>query len=110
MKRKEQEINQNLKLIAKSSLIVFIGIFIAKVLNYAYRIIIARIMGPETFGLFVISITVIGLITSLLSIGFPEGLVRYIAVLRGKKENNKIRRLFRFSITLTYLVGIIGGA
>ena len=109
MKRKEQEINQNLKLIAKSSLIVFIGIFIAKVLNYAYRIIIARIMGPETFGLFVISITVIGLITSLLSIGFPEGLVRYIAVLRGKKQHNKIRNLFRFSIALTFFAGVIGG-
>ena len=56
----ETEINSGLKLIAKSSAIMFIGIFLSKVLTYLYRIIIARNYSPEIYGLFSLSIMIAG--------------------------------------------------
>lgn len=104
-----KEMDRSLKLIAKSSIIMFLGILFAKILNYAYRITIARNLGPEVFGLFVLAISIVGFITAISSLGFPEGLVRYIAIFRGKKEDNKIRYLFKSSLLIMILCGFIGG-
>ena len=60
-----KEMDRSLTLIAKSSIIMFLGILFAKILNYAYRITIARNLGPEVFGLFVHAISKVGLITAV---------------------------------------------
>jgi O-antigen/teichoic acid export membrane protein len=98
----EMELSKGLRVIAKSSLIVFIGVLLSKVFMYLYRVIIARYFGPEVYGLFSISLMILTIfvVTSLL--GLSEGLLRFIPIYRGKKEKNKISGLFKivFSITL----------
>ena len=59
-KKDAKEVNQGLKILAKSSIIVFIGIFLSKILIYIYRIIIARNFGPEVYGLFSLAIIIMG--------------------------------------------------
>ena len=54
----QKEIDKGLKLIAKSSVIIFIGLIFSKIFTYAYRIIIARHFGPETYGLFSLAMIV----------------------------------------------------
>ena len=54
------EFDSNLKLIAKSSVIVFAGIFLSKIFTYLYRIIIAREFGPEAYGLFSLALVISG--------------------------------------------------
>lgn len=107
--KKDKEVGDNLKLIAKSSVVVFVGLFLAKILNYVYRIIIARNLGPEAFGVFVLTIMIGGFITSLASLGFSEGLVRYIPIYRGGKEYDKIKYLFKASLIFTFVLGLISG-
>ena len=59
-----EKIDNSLKLIVKSSLVVFIGIFASKILSYIYRIVIARSpgFGPEAYGIFSLAVIVINIL------------------------------------------------
>lgn len=94
---KIKEVNRGLELIAKSSVIVLIAFIFSKIFGYIYRIIIARYFGPEIYGLFSLSIVIVGWFVAISSLGFIEGVVRYVSFYRGKKENKKISYLFSFS-------------
>ncbi len=106
----EKEISSNLNLLAKSSIIVFCGIFLSKVLAYLYRIIIAREFGPEVYGLYSLAFAIILWVSTVGALGLPEGLLRFISIYRGKKDTDKIRVLMRSSLWIMLFVGIILGA
>ena len=53
-------LDKSLKLLVKTSVIVFIGIALSKILTYGYRVIIARHYGPEVYGLFSLSLMIVG--------------------------------------------------
>ena len=107
--KQDQKIDKGLKLLAKSSVIVFIGLFLSKVFTYVYKIIIARYYGPEVYGLFVLGIMILSATVAFASFGFSEGLVRYISFYRGKKGENKIRFLYRTSLLILTISGILAG-
>jgi len=110
MEKKQEEINQGLKLLAKSSVIVFIGLFLSKVFSYVYRIIIARYFGPELYGIFSLALMVVGWFIAISSLGFSMGLARYIPFYRGKKEFEKIKYILKFSTTILFFSSIFAGA
>ncbi|HJZ18948.1 MAG TPA: flippase [Candidatus Nanoarchaeia archaeon] len=103
MKDKDEEVNKGLKLLVKSSAIVFFAFILSKIFSYLYRIIIARFFGPEIYGLFSLSIVIVGWFVAVSALGFTEGIVRYVSLYRGKNEINKIRYLFRFSSRILFL-------
>ncbi len=107
MDKNNKELDNSLKLIVRTSFIVFIGIFLSKILSYVYRIIIARYFGPEIYGIFSLALIILGWAIAFSSLGLTDGLVRFIPFYRGKKEFNKIRYLIKFVITLTLISSII---
>jgi len=108
-KNEQKEIDKGLKLLAKSSIVVFVGIFFAKIFNYAHRIIIARYFGPEIYGLFSLALMVLGFFVAFSSLGLSDGLLRYIPFYRGKKQIHKIRYVFKFSLAISFFSTIISG-
>lgn len=94
---KKEEISKGLKLIAQSSVFVFMAFMFSKIFGYLYRIVIARHFGPEVYGLFSLSIVIVGWFVAISWLGFVEGILRYVSLYRGSKDLNKIRYLFRFS-------------
>ena len=109
MAKKDSDIDSSLKLLAKSSLIVLVGIFMSKILSYIYRIIIARYYGPEVYGLFSLAAIISGFFIVFSALGLNEGLLRYIAFYRGKKQISKIRNILKISLTVLFFSGIIAG-
>ena len=105
--KEENQIDQNLKLIAKTSVIVFIGIFLSKVLTYLYRIIIARYFGPEVYGLFTLSLTITTFFITISAFGFCDGLTRFIPQLRAKDKNNEISYLIKKTAKVFLITGIL---
>ncbi len=105
----DETVNRGLKLIAKSSVIVFIGLFSSKIFVYIYRIIIARRFGPEVYGLFALSIMVIGWFRVVSDLGIKQGLLRYVSLFRGKKEKGKIQHLLRISFFVLICTSILAG-
>lgn len=95
--KNNNEFNTNLKLIFRTSLFIFLATILSKVFTYLYRIIIARDFGPETYGLFSLTIMILTGFVSLFSLGFYDGVLRFIPFYRGKRKENNVRYIFRFS-------------
>jgi O-antigen/teichoic acid export membrane protein len=105
----QDSLNFNLKLLAKSSFIVFIGLFLSKVFTYLYRIIMARYFGPEIYGVFSLAIMIFGIFVSFSLLGLSEGLSRYIPFYRGKNKKKEISYVFHFASYLSLFSSIFFG-
>jgi O-antigen/teichoic acid export membrane protein len=110
MQNSQEALDNSLVILARSSLIVFIGIIFSKIATYVYRIIVARNFGTEIYGLFSLALMVSGFFAAIFSLGLQGGLLRYISFYRGKDEKEKIRYLLKFSLILTIPVSIAAGA
>ena len=106
---KETNLDDSLKLIAKSSLVVFIGLFLSKLFMYFYRIIIARYFGPEVYGLYSLAVMIVSWFVIFSVLGLNSGILRYIPFYRGKKENDKIKFLFRYILLFLAITSIFFG-
>jgi len=102
-KRKNNKLDTNLKLIAKSSMQIFIIFIFSKFFIYFYRISIARHYGPEVYGLFALSLIILGWLRIFSELGLPTGLLRYIPLYRGKKKEEYLQ----YSFQKTFLIIIL---
>jgi len=107
--KKEQTkgLENSLKLLVKTSFIVFIGLMISKILGYLYRIIIARYYGPEVYGLFALAFSIIMFFGAIGSLGLMDGLLRFIPRLRAQKKFDEARYLFNRTIRIYLVIGIV---
>ncbi|MBN1479773.1 hypothetical protein EH223_17840 [candidate division KSB1 bacterium] len=74
---------------ARGAGIVFIGIFLSRILGYMLRILLKHVLGLETFGLLWSSYNIIEMVTFLCLLGIPNTLSRHIAFY--KAQNNPQR-------------------
>jgi stage V sporulation protein B len=93
----ESELNSNLKLLAKSSVIVFIGIFLSKLFTYLYKIIIGRYYGPEVYGTFSLALSILGILTAIASLGLIDGLTRFIPIYLSQNKKPHVKFIMDFS-------------
>jgi len=101
------EIDHNLKLIAKSSIFIFLMLLFSKIFSYFYRIVIARYFGPEIYGIFSLATIILALFVIFSSAGLSEGVLRFIPIYRGKKEKEKIKYTFHFVSKLLFVFSLI---
>ena len=109
MKETENPLDNSLKLIIKSSVIILIGFFVSKLATYLFRIIAARTYGPEIWGIYSLALMVLGWITILSSFGLFDGLLRFIPLFRGKNETSKINYIVNVVKYVTLILGIFFG-
>ena len=107
-KKETQTLNNSLKLIAKSSFVIFIFIVISKILTLLYRVIISGI-SPEVYGLFSLAVMISGWVIAFSSLGLSGGIVRYVSYYRGKKQENKIKYLIKISLITSAISSILAG-
>lgn len=108
-KNEKDDVDRNLKLIVKSSFVVFITLFLSKVLMYVYRVIIARYYNPEVYGIFSLALMIVMVFVAISSFGFSDGLLRYIPWYRGKEKHEEIKHVFWFSIIISFISSIFFG-
>ncbi|OIO42926.1 hypothetical protein COU56_00555 [Candidatus Pacearchaeota archaeon CG10_big_fil_rev_8_21_14_0_10_31_9] len=102
------KIDRSLKVIVSASFIILLTTFISKILTYLYRIVIARYYGVEIYGVYSISLMVIGWVTVFAGLGFAGGLTRYLSYHRGKNEEYKSSYLVKKTTFFLIISGIIG--
>lgn len=101
------ETDKSLKLLAKSSIIVFIAILLSKIFTYLYRAIVARYYGPEIYGLLALSLVIVGWFRLFGGFGLADGLLRFISFYRGKKKKDVIKYLIKTSGKFLLMSSII---
>ncbi len=105
----EKEVSYGLRLLAKTSFVVFVGVVLSRILGYAYRIIVARYYGAEVYGLFSLTLMVSGWLIAFAGLGMAEGLVKFVPSYRGRKDTKKIRYVFNFAISVSLITSALAG-
>lgn len=96
----QEELNK----IAKGAFIVFLGMIISKFFTYFYRLIIARYLGPEDYGLVSLGLAILGIASTLALLGLPQGVTRYIAYYNKK---DKYKQILKNSLVITIPASLI---
>lgn len=102
-----EEFDNNIKIIAKSSIVIFIGILLSKLFSYLYRIFIARAYGPESYGLFNLALTITLLFVVFAGLGLDRGLLRYLSFYRGQSKENKGKFILQKSFKISIITGLL---
>jgi len=87
----EEHLNESLRTIAKGTGVGFAGAMFGTVVGYLSRMVIARLLGPDDYGLISLGFAGLMIATTLSLMGFNSGMGRYIAYYRGKEDEARIK-------------------
>jgi len=99
--------SEHYKTIAKGALIIFAGMLISKIFTYLYRILLARGLGPEAYGIFSICFAIVACLSTVALLGFPSALERFIPIYYKNKSN--LKGIINFTLALSGVVSILLG-
>ena len=87
----------------------FIGIVVNLVGGIVLKIILARLLGPEEFGLVNLSLAVLVLVSSLSLMGYQNGVTRFTAFYKGQGEKGKIKTTIKLVWKIVLFSSCLGG-
>ena len=107
----EEEITEEgeraIKSVAKGAGIVFIGVVFSRFAGYLYRVIVARHLGTEAYGIISLAMSLIGFALPICLLGLNHGIKRYASFYRGKDEYSKVKGTIFSSVKITTSASII---
>lgn len=97
----------DLATIVKGAGITFIGMIAEGLIRYIYMIVIARMLGVELFGLFMLGFTIV-IMTNLLSrLGLESGVTKHVSLFNGVSDRPRTKGAIVQSLKFSILAGII---
>ncbi|MEM2613290.1 MAG: oligosaccharide flippase family protein, partial [Nitrososphaerota archaeon] len=90
---------------ARGSFFLVTGTAFATIIMAVSSIIVARLLGPESYGQYTLALVVPGMLFLFTDLGINHGVIRYTASLRQKKQVENITKIIRYGLTLRVLVG-----
>lgn len=96
-----------IKQIGKGGGIAFIGKIITKIIGLTFNIIMASVLGPAMYGLYILGTTVASIFQSLASVGFKQGIVRFGAIYRGQKDEGRLKGVIISGLFLSACTSLI---
>ncbi len=89
-KKENNDLSDSIKIIAKGSSIGLIGAMLGTAIGYLSRMIIARYLGPEEYGLISMGFAIMMVGATFSLMGLNSGIKRFIPYYVGKNDENKI--------------------
>ncbi len=96
--------------VAKGAAIIFSGLVFARLVNYAYQILITRTAGAGEFGLFFLGVSTLAVAGGIAVLGFDSGVARFAPLYIGAKDETKLNGVLRGAFLLSLLNGAVAGA
>lgn len=88
-----------IKILLKGAGLTFCALLIGKVVQYFFRLLIAR-QGAEEYGIFSLGFTVFSIVSLLAFIGMTSALVRFIPEARSRKDDKLAASYIRSAFTI----------
>ncbi|MBD3348676.1 MAG: oligosaccharide flippase family protein [Candidatus Eisenbacteria bacterium] len=86
----------------------FFGRAFALAFGFAANAIIARLLGADVLGVYVLAWTVVMAVSIATTFGIEGGFVRYISMYAGRGEEDRARSVFRLGMRFGFAAGIVG--
>jgi stage V sporulation protein B len=91
----------------KGALILIIAGLITRFLGFVNRIVVARIMGAEGVGLYMMAVPTLLLVITLTQLGLPVAISKLVAEAEAKNDRQRIKRILVVSLTITSILSLI---
>lgn len=98
-------VNDSVNRIVAGSGVILAGTFIGMLLDIITKKVLTSHLSPADFGTYSLALTVISITGAVATLGLNEGVPRYIAFFRGRREEQKLHEL----IVSAMLMGLIAG-
>jgi O-antigen/teichoic acid export membrane protein len=102
----EEHLNESLRKIAKGAGIVFTGTGIGMFFAYLGMMIVARSLGPTDFGLISLASAVATIASTVVLVGMPEEVVRYVSFYKGRNDEGRIKGVIISALKVVLPLGI----
>lgn len=93
--------------IAKGSIIILIGSFIFRIGGFIYRFAMAYLLGPAGYGIFTLTIPLIGVLQLSAEGGLPPAIAKYIAQYDAVGRPDMVKQIIKTSFKLVIAMGLI---
>lgn len=100
-------LNESVNRIVTGSGVIFAGTISGLLLNILIKGVLTRNLSQTDFGTYSLALTVISLTGAIATLGLHEGVPRYIAYFRGKKEDHKIQEIVVSGLIMGLLAGVV---
>lgn len=100
-------LNASLTSVAKGATVIFAGLIAGNVLGMVNQIILGRFLGPEDYGLFNLSMSVVMIGGTLCVFGFFGSLPRIIPFHLKKNERNVVGSVISFTSLFSFALGTL---
>ncbi|WP_078577226.1 stage V sporulation protein B [Salipaludibacillus agaradhaerens] len=91
----------------KGAVILILAGFITRVLGFINKIIVARIMGAEGVGLYMMAVPTMLLVMTLTQLGLPVAISKLVAEADTEGDRSKIKQILVVSLTVTGILSVI---
>ncbi|WP_332694241.1 stage V sporulation protein B [Halalkalibacter lacteus] len=91
----------------KGALILIIAGLITRFLGFVNRIVVARIMGAEGVGLYMMAVPTLLLVITLTQLGLPVAISKLVAEAEAKEDRQRIKRILVVALSVTSVLSII---
>ncbi len=89
---------------------MFAGLMLGRFIDLMYRIFLARALSPAEYGLFFLAYNIIFVASTVAIGGFPQGLMRYVAYYKGKKDKARVKGVMIDAGLVMAGLGVVSGA
>ncbi|MBP3951406.1 stage V sporulation protein B [Bacillus suaedae] len=91
----------------KGAFILIIAGLITRFLGFVNRIVVARIMGAEGVGLYMMAVPTLTLVITLTQLGLPVAISKLVAEAEATNDRQKIKKILVVSLAMTGILSII---
>ncbi|MCR6110266.1 stage V sporulation protein B [Bacillus sp. A301a_S52] len=91
----------------KGAVILILAGFITRVLGFINKIIVARIMGAEGVGLYMMAVPTMLLVMTLTQLGLPVAISKLVAEADTEGDRTKIKQILVVSLSVTGILSVI---
>ena len=105
----QESCNKELSTIAKGAGTVFIGKVLGNGIQYLYFAIVAKALGVHSFGLFMLSLTIVNFTGIIGRLGLESGVVHFVSIYKGVNDPKRIKgtiiQALKYSFLASFLIG-----
>ena len=86
-----------------------LGSFFEFASRFLIALMLARILGADDYGLYVLSVSAAAIFAGLSGLGLDDAMVRYVAILSGRRDQPGVLGTIRIGVGVSTVAGIVMG-
>lgn len=100
-----QDLLKNYSVLAKGSALIILGTVFGFGINFLIRLVPARVLGPDQYGLVILGLTIAGALSIFSKLGLPTGVARNLPRFKDKDKRGLVFSAFTLSLASSILIG-----